>query len=172
MDQERNMTQITTNAKVVGETLLKLLWLAGNDGKNKITQRRENQVFVGQIPWQKFMATKGTKEVRTFMTSEVNLDKVKKEMEAMGVGFAFHYNADKTQVTMAFNAKDQAFIRDAFEKVVKDVVKDPKGMTERYKMKPENMKPEDKIKLYQPKVKEAGLASALEKATEKVGRSR
>lgn len=169
MDQERSMTQITTNAKVTGETLLKLMWLAITNAAEKHQERKANKVYVGETPWQKFMATNGSKGFKEFATNNVNLDKFKAEMEKMGVGFSFHYH-DNNQVTMAFNIKEASVVEKAFENIIHEATKNPEVAKDKYKLDPKNMRPEDKIKAY--KTSSPADLSSIKKVIEKGGKQR
>ena len=73
MNDERIVSQVIHAGKVSGDFLLKTLWLLIEKSSSYVAYRNSNKVYVGDTSWNKFLATSGDKDIKTFLTSELNL---------------------------------------------------------------------------------------------------
>ncbi|HFI0539410.1 TPA: hypothetical protein ACGO5G_000454 [Streptococcus suis] len=165
MDQERALHQLNNNLKVTGETILKFMWQGYKETAYFTQSINDEKSFVGELEWNKFMASGGEKQIKTFMTSEINLDLLKKELQEYGLGFTFFTNKDGT-TSIAYEAKNEAILVHAWENVIKDLTTNPDEFTKRLVKTPENMNISEKIKYY----KEAAVSGTKE-VTNKVSKA-
>ncbi|MFM0788405.1 hypothetical protein P7J41_05530 [Streptococcus suis] len=153
MEQERIVCQIGRASMVIGEFLLKLLYLATCKAYEVHTDKASLKQFTGHTDWNKLMATRGRKEVQDLLNNEVNLKAFKGEMSRAGVGFATQKNPDGT-VRILYEFKNKQVVETAMKKVVESIARDPKTMAERLKKTPRNMTPDEKINYYGEKMKQ------------------
>lgn len=165
MDEERVVAQVTRTGIVTGEFLLKSLYLASKTASRILSEYRANRVFHGETEWNAFLTTSGKKEIQEFLTNEVNLTALKKELERYGIGFAFKENGDGT-TTLLYDFKNQEIVKSALTRILSDIQKNPQEFVRKVMKTPRNMTPKEKTAYYSRVLKKEGtFHQAVKKAT-------
>lgn len=164
MEQERTIFQVKDVSKLTGEMLLKMLAYMVeymNDQGQKYMNRRR---FNAETRWNQFMASDNAKEVKTFLSNEVNLDKLKDYLEEYKIGFATQ-NLKDNRVMLAFEVKNKELVKEAYERFLTNLTspQDTKKLNQDLLKSPENMNLEEKITHF--KVQEqVKIQAAVQKA--------
>lgn len=165
MDQERVAMKIVDVYKLTGELILKALYYALEEGYQRVKIHSENKVFSEKTDWNRFMATKEAKHFETFMSSEVNTERLEEYLKGYGVGFSIRENDNGTS-TIAIDAKNIQALEASFKGVINDLT-DPKKaekLTSYLLKNPKNMTVNEKLVYYKKQVKAEVKAKAMVKA--------
>ncbi|MDN5469875.1 MAG: hypothetical protein L0I49_03050 [Lactococcus raffinolactis] len=147
MNDERIVSQVTHVGKVSGDFLLKALWLLIEKSSSYVAYKNTNKVYVGNTNWNKFLASSGDKDIKTFLTSEVNLDLLKAELERYKLPFSY-YEPKAGEVALCFDVRNTKIVETAMQGLLKDLTTDPKALNKRVLQTPKKMKPNEKIRYY------------------------
>lgn len=150
--EERIARQLRDIGLVTGETILKALWAIIEGGKDAFVNYIESRHFNGATNWNKFMATSSEKSIIEFYKNEVNLHQLKDYLETKNIGFAFSKSPNGNYL-LAFEAKNQSVVKDAYDQLLNDLVSDPKLKDKMIKSL-SNQSLEEKLEHYQVKIKE------------------
>ena len=150
MNDERIVSQVIHAGKVSGDFLLKTLWLLIEKSSSYVAYRNSNKVYVGDTSWNKFLATSGDKDIKTFLTSEVNLDLLKTELNRYKLPFSY-YEPKAGEVALCFDVRNTKIVETAMQGLLKDLTTDPKALNKRVLQTPKKMKPNEKIRYYKNK---------------------
>lgn len=152
MDQERMLYKVHDVGKLTGEFLLKTLAFMVESGRDKYVSWSADKHYIGETEWDKFMATSSEKDVKTFLSNEVNLGKVKSYLEEYRIGFTTR-DEPNGKVSLAFEVKNHAFVETAFEQLTRDLTNPEKikEVNQRLLKTPKNISFEDKLAYYQAK---------------------
>lgn len=166
MDQERVAMKIVDVYKFTGEVFLKTLYYAIEASYNTTKNRIENRSFIKETNWNRFMGTSEAKHFQTFLSEEINSERLKSYLEDYGVGFSIKDNKDGTS-TIAIDAKNVKALEESFNKVVNDLTDPQKAVAVNKKLikSPANMTITEKISHYKKKMQQEIKAnSAVKKA--------
>ena len=164
MEQESTLYRFKDGAKLTAEMVLKLLAFIIDYGAEKVKNFQDNRHFSAKTSWNKFMASSNNKEVKTFLASEVNLRQLQAYLKEYKIGFSFRETQDG-KVMLAFETKNESMVREAFERVLKDMGDPEKAekLSQKLLNNPKNMDLQASIKHY--KAKEQAQIKAKIKAT-------
>ncbi|WP_161980959.1 DUF3801 domain-containing protein [Streptococcus sp. S784/96/1] len=136
MEQERVVAQVGRSFVVTGEFFLKALYIASTKAADIYRSHHSHISYDKETSWNKFMATVSSKDVKDFLSHQVNLKALKSELERYGIGFAFHHHSDGS-VSIAYDFKNKAVVETAFERVIAKITDQPQAVKEALK-KPEH----------------------------------
>ncbi|MGT2906522.1 DUF3801 domain-containing protein [Streptococcus dentiloxodontae] len=164
MDQEQIARRMLDLGKFTGEVFLKSMLYVANEGKDFARDVIANRRFAGETSWNKLAAAKGQNDIKTFLSSEMNLNQLKKYMKELHIGVAFEKRPDG-KVDMLFKAKDRALVEKAFERTVDQLTTPGEGqkLTQRLAKSPQNMSLEDKLARFQNQSHELAAQAAANK---------
>lgn len=164
MEQERTIFQVKDASKLTGEMLLKMLAYMVEYMTDQGQKYMKRQRYGGETQWDQFIASDSAKEVRTFLSNEVNLDKLKDYLEEYKIGFATQTLKDN-RVMLAFEVKNEALVKEAYEKFLLDLTNPKEGtkLNQELLKRPENMSFEEKLE-YLQKLQDAKIKAVTEKA--------
>ncbi|MCD0064735.1 DUF3801 domain-containing protein [Streptococcus agalactiae] len=126
MEQEQTLFQLKNIGKGTGEVILKGLLACLEKSKEEGESITNLLSKNGETNWNRFLNSTSEKEIKRFKTSEVNLSNLKEYLKKYGVKFSVKH-LEGNEIALAFEAKNRDIIRDAFEKIVSDVVKTPEA---------------------------------------------
>ncbi|HEN0272616.1 TPA: DUF3801 domain-containing protein [Streptococcus agalactiae] len=126
MEQEQTLFQLKNIGKGTGEVILKGLLACLEKSKEEGESITNLLSKNGEMNWNRFLNSTSEKEIKRFKTSEVNLSNLKEYLKKYGVKFSVKH-LEGNEIALAFEAKNRDIIRDAFEKIVSDVVKTPEA---------------------------------------------
>lgn len=153
MEQERVAMKIADVYKLSGELILKAMYYAIEEARNRSSISAENMMFTGETNWNQFMATRETKHFETFMTSEVNSERLTEYLKGYDVGFSIKDNGNGTS-TIAIDSKNVKALEASFKGVINDLTNDNgKELSERLVKSLKNMTISEKINYYKKRVK-------------------
>jgi hypothetical protein len=164
MEQERTIFQVKDVSKLTGEMLLKMLAYMVEYMNDQGQKYMNRQRFNAETRWNQFMASDNAKEVKTFLSNEVNLDKLKDYLEEYKIGFATQ-NLKDNRVMLAFEVKNKELVKEAYERFLTNLTspQDTKKLNQDLLKSPENMNLEEKITHF--KVQEqVKIQAAVQKA--------
>lgn len=149
MDQERAGQQLKEFFRLTGELFLKALYQGshlGLEGFQAYLMSRSQQPMTGQQDWDKFMASPDHKELKTFLSHELNVEQLTKYLKAYGIAFSLK-EQDNGRTLLSFMAKDQALVTQVFDDLIKDLTSPDKGrrLNQKLLKTPKNMSLEEKI---------------------------
>lgn len=155
MDEERVVGQIGRMSYVTGEIALKTLFIFA---EKLFEQRRLRGTSMpilptGQLKWDVFMSSPGAKELKEFLTNEVNLSALRTELAKYGIGFAFRRHSDGT-TSLAYDFRNRAIVEKALSNFLASIRKNPQEFTKRTLKTPKNMTPKEKIAYYSKQMKQ------------------
>ncbi|HEL1585353.1 TPA: hypothetical protein TXJ06_002136 [Streptococcus suis] len=154
MDEERVVSQIARISFVSGEVCLKSLFLTiGKLAEQSHYSGRVSPVLAGQTNWDSFLASPGSKELKEFLTNEVNLSALKSELAKYGIGFAFRSHSDGT-TSLAYDFRNRAIVEKALSNFLVGIQKNPQEFMKRTLKTPKNMNPKEKIAYYSKQMKQ------------------
>lgn len=164
MEQERTIFQVKDVSKLTGEMLLKMLAYMVEYMNDQGQRYMKQQRYGAETRWNQFMASDSAKEVKTFLSNEVNLDKLKTYLEEYKIGFATQ-NLKDNRVMLAFEVKNKELVKEAYERLLTNLTspQDTKKLNQDLLKSPENMNLEEKINHF--KVQEqVKIQAAVQKA--------
>ncbi|HEN7064408.1 TPA: DUF3801 domain-containing protein [Streptococcus agalactiae] len=126
MEQEQTLFQLKNIGKGTGEVILKGLLACLEKSKEEGESITNLLSKNGETNWNRFLNSTSEKEIKRFKTSEVNLSNLKEYLKKYGVKFSVKH-LEGNEIALAFEAKNRDIIRDAFEKIISDVVKTPEA---------------------------------------------
>lgn len=152
MEQERTLYKLSDVVKLTGELLLKQMAFMVESGRDQYASWSADKHYTGETEWDNFMATSSEKDVKTFLSNEVNLSQLKRYLEEYRIGFTTR-NEPNGKVSLAFEVKNHAFVVNAFEQLTRDLTNSEKvrELNQRLLKNPKNMSFEDKLAYYQAK---------------------
>lgn len=150
MDQERVAMQIKNIFLFTGEFALKALYEGFRAGVDITHEIVSNKTFTSETKWNRLMATADPKDIRTFLSSEINADKLKTYLKQEKVGFSIR-NEKNGQSTLLFEAKNKSLIENAFNRLIDDIAKDPKALNDKLLKSPKNMNFQEKLNHFKNK---------------------
>lgn len=152
MEQERVLYKIQDISKFTGELFLKTLAFMVESGRDKYAGWPVDKHYTGETEWDKFMATSSEKDVKTFLSHEVNLNQVKRYLEDYKIGFTVR-DEPNGKVSLAFEVKNHAFVEKAFEQLTRDLThpEKVKKVNQRLLKTPKKMSFEERLAYYQAK---------------------
>lgn len=164
MEQERTIFQVKDVSKLTGEMLLKMLAYMVEYMTDQGQKFMKRQRYGAETRWNHFMASDSAKEVKIFLSNEVNLDKLKTYLEEYKIGFATQALKDN-RVMLAFEVKNKELVKEAYERFLTNLTnsQDTKKLNQELLKSPENMNLEEKITHF--KVQEqVKIQAAVQKA--------
>ena len=168
MEQERTIFQVKDVSKLTGEMLLKMLAYMVEYMTDQGQKYMKRQRYGAETRWNQFMASDSAKEVKTFLSNEVNLDKLKAYLEEYKIGFATQALKDN-RVMLAFEVKNKELVKKAYEQFLTDLTspQETKNLNQELLKSPENMNLEEKITHFkvQEQVKIQAVAEKAPKIT-------
>ena len=167
MDQDRIVYQLANGAKLTGETFLKALWAMAQHAHDKYQYKQNNQTFVGETNYNKFMATNTEKDSVDFKNSELHLDKLKGYLNDYGIGFTFCRNKGAETQTLLFEVKNKALVERSVEKAIADITKNPKAATDKLAKTAGDRTVSEKIAYFKNAIKSKTKSSAKTKGKQK-----
>lgn len=156
MDEERVVGHLGRISLVTGEVALKTLFVMAAkllDQPSRFGGAGLPQVPTGQVSWDAFMASPGAKELKEFLTNEVNLSALKSELAKYGIGFAFRSHSDGT-TSLAYDFRNRAIVEKALSNFLAAIRKNPQEFTKQTLKTPKNMTPKEKIAYYSKQMKQ------------------
>ncbi|MBF0780593.1 MULTISPECIES: hypothetical protein [unclassified Granulicatella] len=164
MDEEHIVISFGRTGQIMADFMLKALFLS----VDKIMELKGMRTFLGETEWQKFISGADKVDVQDLLTTEVNLDKLKTELERYGIGFAF-YKQSESKTLMAYALKHKAIVEKVFSEVIKDIIKEPKKFADSVKKHPHEKTVTEKLKEYKEKTaKEVEQKQGLQQTEEKI----
>lgn len=154
MDEERVVQHFGRTGKITVEFILKALMYFNESNKNIVQfmqNMQPNDSVSGEMTWDKLMKSSDVMTIQDLQSTEVNLDKLKVELEKYGIGFAFYKHPDSNKVSMAYAVKHKDIVSKAFEDTISKIVKNPEGFSRNIKKDEKNMNVEEKLKYYKQK---------------------
>lgn len=153
MEQEQVAMKVVNVYRLTGELLLKAMYYAIEESYQKVKEFSENQTFTDKTNWNKFMATAETKHFETFLTSEINSERLEEYLKGYNVGFSIMDNKDGTS-TVAIDAKNVQALEASFKGVINDLTKPEKAekLTKNLIKTPKTMTLKEKLTYYKKKV--------------------
>ncbi|AUT05852.1 MULTISPECIES: hypothetical protein [Streptococcaceae] len=154
MDQERIGIKIADVYKLTGELVLKSMYYAMEHSASQLKNFRESKTYSGEVNWNKFLETRETKHFETFMTSEVNSERLTEYLKGYDIGFSIKDNGDGTSI-IAIDAKNIKALEASFKGVINDLTDSQKSqkLQERLVKTPKNMSVKEKLTYYKKQVK-------------------
>lgn len=154
MDQERIGMKVADVYKLTGEFVLKAMYYAMEHSASQLRTIQENKAFTEETNWNQFLATKDTKHFETFMTSEINAERLKEYLKGYEVGFAIKDNGNGTS-TIAIDAKNVQALEASFKGVINDLTNPEKAqkLQENLVKSPKNMTVKEKLSYYKKQVR-------------------
>lgn len=155
MDQERIGIKVADIYKMTGEMVLKAMYYAMEYSASQLKAFEENKTFTGETNWNKFLATAETKHFETFLTSEINTERLTEYLKGYNVGFTIKENDNGTS-TIAIDAKNVKALEESFKGVINDLTNPEKAqnLQERLVKTTKTMTVKEKLSYYTKKVKE------------------
>ncbi|CAM3191516.1 hypothetical protein [Streptococcus dysgalactiae] len=154
MEQERVAMKVADVYKITGELILKAIYYAMEETASRLQTHAETETFTGETKWNRFMATSETKHFETFLTSEVNSERLQEYLKNYDVGFSIKNNGNGTS-TIAIDAKNVQALEASFKGVINDLTDKHKAekLTKNLLKTPKNMTVNEKIAYYKKQVK-------------------
>lgn len=162
MEQERVMEKGARVTLETGRHLLQFLAYSIHQIVKKIDERK----LTGEQSWKDFNQSSRTKEQIEFDEADINFDKLKAELKKSNILFHFKDNKDGTKQVW-FEAINREVISDALQKVIKDIVTDPKAAKEKYMKAANELTPKEQVE----KVKKASKTTNEAVQNKKKGKS-
>lgn len=153
MEQERVMEKGSRVTLETGKHLFQFFAYT----LEQIAKKYEERKQMGEQSWKEFNQSPHSKMFREFEESEINFDKLKRELNKSGVRFHFKDNKDGTK-QIWFEAINEEVVAAALQKTVKEIVTDPKAAKDKYMKKSNELTPKQQIDKIKQSTKSTGEA--------------
>ena len=149
MNQEQIGLKLGDVSRVTGELILKALAYMVENGADKIQTAYDNRSSLkGEIKWEQLLNADTKKEVIQFRQEEVNLDRLKEQLQKDNVRFAF--KKEEGVHTLLFEAKNTALVKQALETIIDNLTNPAKAQkfNQMILKSPKNMSIEERLQYY------------------------
>lgn len=166
MEEERVVITFGRTGKVMLDFVVKSLAFIATSTTHGVQWWRHSRQFSGETHWNKLMNSGDKLGIQELVNTEVNLDKLKAELEKYGIGFAFYQQPNSEVTHMAYAVRHENIVKQAFQEVLKDITQNPKDFANTIKKEPHEQKLDEKLKYYKAQERsEVKQASMQKQAT-------